>query len=174
MEFRSKTNLYGDLSALPTLYFLTPLKTGQEFTFDLERGKTLIVKLVAVGNRHEETGRRDVYFMINGEGRVVSVVDDSIKNSAVAAKAAQSRPKADAKDKSHVGAPMSGVVVECRVKPGTPVKIGDTVAVLSAMKMETMVTANMAGVIKELHVAAGESISAGDLIASIENPEKKS
>lgn len=46
-----------------------------------------------------------------------------------------SRPKADANDTSHVGAPMAGVVVELRVHVGSEVKKGDPVAVLSAMKM---------------------------------------
>lgn len=46
-----------------------------------------------------------------------------------------SRRKADPGDSSHVGAPMSGVVVEIRVHEGTNVKKGDPVAVLSAMKM---------------------------------------
>lgn len=46
-----------------------------------------------------------------------------------------SRRKADPGDSSHVGAPMSGVVVEVRVHEGTDVKKGDPVAVLSAMKM---------------------------------------
>jgi pyruvate carboxylase len=46
-----------------------------------------------------------------------------------------SRPKADPGDSSQVGAPMSGVVVEIRVKDGGEVKKGDPLAVLSAMKM---------------------------------------
>jgi pyruvate carboxylase len=46
-----------------------------------------------------------------------------------------SRPKADPGDSSQVGAPMSGVVVEIRVKDGGEVKKGDPIAVLSAMKM---------------------------------------
>ena len=46
-----------------------------------------------------------------------------------------SRPKADPKDPSHVGAPMAGVVVEVRVKESTEVKKGDPIAIMSAMKM---------------------------------------
>jgi pyruvate carboxylase len=46
-----------------------------------------------------------------------------------------SRLKADPGDSSQVGAPMSGVVVEIRVKDGGEVKKGDPLAVLSAMKM---------------------------------------
>jgi len=51
-----------------------------------------------------------------------------------------SRPKADPGDSSQVGAPMSGVVVELRVKDGGEVKKGDPLAVLSAMKMVRQVS----------------------------------
>ena len=46
-------------------------------------------------------------------------------------------------------------------------KIGDPIAVMSAMKMETIVTATMVGVVEEVAVQANESLSAGDLIARI-------
>jgi pyruvate carboxylase len=57
---------YGDLSSLPTRYFLTPLKIGDEFTFDLSVGKTLIIELMAVGKMNDDSKRRDVYFNLNG------------------------------------------------------------------------------------------------------------
>ena len=52
----------GDLTTLPTRIFLTPLQVGEEFTFVLEPGKTLIVKLMAIGQLHVESGTRDLYF----------------------------------------------------------------------------------------------------------------
>jgi pyruvate carboxylase len=49
------------------------------------------------------------------------------------------------------------------------VKLGDLIAVMSAMKMETIVTATIAGVVEEVYVSANESLSAGDMIAKLEN-----
>jgi pyruvate carboxylase len=40
-------------------------------------------------------------------------------------------------DPGSVGAPMSGVVVEVRVKEGHEVKRGDIISILSAMKVRT-------------------------------------
>jgi pyruvate carboxylase len=65
-EFWSFFSEYGDLSTLPTRYFLTPLKIGEEFSFDLSVGKTLIIELMAVGKMNGESKRRDVYFNLNG------------------------------------------------------------------------------------------------------------
>jgi pyruvate carboxylase len=165
--FRDSLDQYGDLSTLPTRFYLTPLKVGQEFSFDIDAGKTLIIKLVAIGPIHPETGTRDVYFSLNGEARLVTVLDTTSKNTESAGKALASRPKADSKNKNHVGSPMSGLVVEVRVSVGSTVKVGDPIAVMSAMKMETIVTATVAGTIEEIHVGSGESIAANDLIAVI-------
>jgi pyruvate carboxylase len=128
-DYKKWTSKYGDLSVLPTRYFLARPEVGEEFHVELEKGKVLILKLLAIGPLSEQTGQREVFYEMNGEVRQVTVDDlhaavESIK-----------RQKADPADPSHVGAPMSGVVVEIRVKDGADVKKGDPIAVLSAMKM---------------------------------------
>lgn len=77
------------------------------------------------------------------------------------------RERADASNLGHVAAPMPGAVVDVRVKPGQEVQRGDAVAVLSAMKMETVVTAPRSGVIKRLAVSEGDHMDAGDLIVDM-------
>ena len=128
-DYKKFTLKYGDLSVLPTQYFLAKAETGKEFYVELEVGKILILKLLAVGPMSEQTGQREVFFEVNGEVRQVPVDDN------LAAVEKVSRPKADLTDSSQVGAPMAGVVVEVRVKEESEVKTGDPIAVLSAMKM---------------------------------------
>ena len=48
------------------------------------------------------------------------------------------------------------------------VKEGDKIAVLSAMKMETVIPATKSGTIKRLLVNAGDSVEGDDLLAVIE------
>ena len=128
-DYRKFVSKYGDLSVLPTRFFLSKPEVGEEFHVELERGKVLILKLLATGPLSEQTGQREVFYEMNGETRQVTVDDKKagVENL--------SRPKADSNDSSQVGAPMSGVVVEVRVHEGGEVKKGDPVAVLSAMKM---------------------------------------
>ena len=128
-DYRKWTAKYGDLSVLPTKFFLAKPEIGEEFHVELEKGKVLILKLLAIGPISEQTGQREVFYEMNGEMRQVTVDDN------LAAVENKSRPKADASDSSQVGAPMSGVVVEIRVKEGSEVNKGDPVAVLNAMKM---------------------------------------
>ncbi|KAK3068736.1 pyruvate carboxylase, partial [Teratosphaeriaceae sp. CCFEE 6253] len=152
---------YGDLSVLPTKFFLNRPQIGEEFNVELERGKVLILKMLAIGPLSDTTGQREVFYEMNGEVRQVTVDDSK------AAVENKSRPKADVGDSSQVGAPMSGVVVEVRVKDGTEVSKGDPIAVLSAMKMEMVISAPHSGKIGSLGVKEGDSVDGQDLVCKI-------
>ncbi|KAJ6168363.1 hypothetical protein N7497_001206 [Penicillium chrysogenum] len=160
-EYRKFVAKFGDLSVLPTRYFLARPEIGEEFHVELEKGKVLILKLLAIGPLSEQTGQREVFYEVNGEVRQVSVDDNkaSIENLA--------RAKADPTDSSQVGAPMSGVVVEIRIHDGHEVKKGDPIAVLSAMKMEMVISAPHSGKVSGLQVKEGDSVDGQDLICRI-------
>ena len=59
---------YSDTSVIPTPVFLYGLEPGQETTIEIEPGKMLIVRLVAIG-KLEKDGTRDLIFELNGEAR---------------------------------------------------------------------------------------------------------
>ncbi|KAL8700504.1 MAG: hypothetical protein Q9224_000937 [Gallowayella concinna] len=160
-DYRKFVAKYGDLSVLPTRYFLARPEIGEEFNVELEKGKVLILKLLAIGPLSEQTGQREVFYEMNGEVRQVTVDDNNAAVENV------SRPKADSSDGSQIGAPMSGVVVEVRVHDGGEVKKGDPVAILSAMKMEMVISAPHSGKIGELKVKEGDSVDGSDLICKI-------
>ncbi|CAK7891477.1 pyruvate carboxylase 2 [[Candida] anglica] len=158
-QFKKTQENYGDLSVLPTRFFLKSPKIGEEIVVEIEQGKTLIIKLLAVGEISQQTGCREVFFELNGEMRSVTVTDNTVSIET------KTRPKAT--QPNEVGAPMSGVVVEVRTKEGTEVKKGDPIAVLSAMKMEMVISAPVSGKVGEVLVKEGDSVDASDLIASI-------
>ncbi|KAH0842558.1 pyruvate carboxylase [Fonsecaea pedrosoi] len=160
-DYRKFVDKYGDLSVLPTKYFLNKPEIGEEFHVELEKGKVLIMKLLAVGPLSEATGQREVFYEVNGEVRQVTIDDNkaAVENT--------SRPKADPGDSSQVGAPMSGVVVEVRAKEGHDIKKGDPIAVLSAMKMEMVISAPHSGKVGEILVKEGDSVAGSDLICKI-------
>ena len=66
------------------------------------------------------------------------------------------------------GAPMPGVVVGVKVKPGDAVKEGDPLMVVSAMKMETTIPAPMAGTVASLRCNPGDKVDADDLLVQID------
>lgn len=160
-DYMSFVDKYGDLSVLPTKYFLNKPEIGEEFHVELEKGKVLILKLLAIGPLSDATGQREVFYEMNGEVRQVTIDDNkaAVENT--------SRPKADPSDSSQVGAPMAGVVVEVRAKEGHEVKKGDPLAVLSAMKMEMVISAPHSGKVGEILVKEGDSVAGSDLICKI-------
>ncbi|WP_062016330.1 biotin carboxylase N-terminal domain-containing protein [Aureimonas sp. AU4] len=70
-------------------------------------------------------------------------------------------------DPTEVRAPLPGTLAQWRVADGTRAGMGDTLAVIDAMKMETPVAAPLAGTLRRL-VAEGASIAAGEVIARLE------
>ncbi|KAK3990350.1 pyruvate carboxylase [Cladorrhinum sp. PSN332] len=160
-DYKKFVAKYGDLSVLPTKFFLSKPEIGEEFHVELEKGKVLILKLLAVGPLSENTGQREVFYEMNGEVRQVTVDDKKASVENV------SRPKADPTDSSQVGAPMAGVLVELRVHDGSDVKKGDPLAVLSAMKMEMVISAPHNGKVSSLMVREGDSVDGSDLVCRI-------
>jgi acetyl/propionyl-CoA carboxylase alpha subunit/acetyl-CoA carboxylase carboxyltransferase component len=64
--------------------------------------------------------------------------------------------------------PLQATLVELRVREGDIVTAGETLLVVSAMKMETEMTAPCAGVVTSLQrLSPGESIAAGQVVAVI-------
>ena len=78
------------------------------------------------------------------------------------------RPKADPGNAGHVGGADAGVVASVAVKDGQPVKPGDLMLTIEAMKMETGLYADKAGTVKTVHVTPGAQIDAKDLLVEIE------
>jgi len=67
-----------------------------------------------------------------------------------------------------VSCPIAGAVVEVRARAGDAVVAGDALLVISAMKMETVVTAPCAGTIaRVLELSPGDALEPGQVVASI-------
>ena len=157
-EFAEHRATYGDVAVLPTPAFLEGPKQGEELFVDIEPGKTLVIRLLTVGEPHAD-GTRTVFFELNGQPRSVSVIDRTLEGSV------QQRPKADVGNPRDIGAPMPGLIVTVAVKPGDAVKKGDKILSLEAMKMETTVYAEQDGTLCEVLVSPGTPVEAGELIA---------
>ncbi|MFO1445765.1 pyruvate carboxylase [Bacillus sp. Bva_UNVM-123] len=151
---------FGDVSVLDTPTFHFGLRLGEEVEIEIETGKTLIVKLVSIGQPQAD-GTRVVYFELNGQPREVIIKDESIKATVA------SRMKADPHNESHIGASMPGTVIKVVAKKGEKVEKGDHLMITEAMKMETTVQAPFSGTIKDIYVGNGEAIQTGDLLIEL-------
>ena len=148
---------YGPVSALPTPAYFYGLSTGEELFAEIEKGKTLVILNQAQGNA-DEKGMVKVFFELNGQPRPIKVPD---RNRGAANGV---RRKAELGNAAHLGAPMPGVVSTVAVAAGQPVKAGDVLLSIEAMKMETALHAEKDGTIAEVLVKTGDQIDAKDLL----------
>ncbi|MBY0120839.1 pyruvate carboxylase [Bacillus sp. S/N-304-OC-R1] len=160
MDYTKTVEQFGDVSALDTPTFLYGMRLGEEIEIEIETGKTLIVKLVSIGQSQED-GTRVVYFELNGQPREVVIKDESIKATVV------SKIAADPHNECHIGATMPGTVIKVLVKKGEKVEKGDHLMITEAMKMETTVQAPFSGMIDDIYVSNGNAIQTGDLLLEI-------
>ncbi|MBA1141044.1 pyruvate carboxylase [Mesorhizobium neociceri] len=157
-DFAAAQETYGPVSVLPTPTYFYGMKSEDEIFVDIEKGKTLVVRCLAIGDV-DEKGMVTVFFELNGQPRRVKVPD-----RAHGASAAKARRKAEPGNEAHVGAPMPGVVSALAVAAGQAVKAGDVLLSIEAMKMETALHAERDGTIVEVLVKAGDQIDAKDLL----------
>ncbi len=143
---------------LPTPTYFYGMKAEDEILIDIERGKTLVVRCLAIGEA-DDKGLVTVFFELNGQPRRIKVPDRS-KGAA----GGKLRRKAEAGNDAHVAAPMPGVISTLAVASGQSVKAGDVLLSIEAMKMETALHAERDGTIAEVLVKAGDQIDAKDLL----------
>jgi pyruvate carboxylase len=151
---------FSDVSVLPTPAFFYGLQHRQEIGVTIEQGKTLIIRLVNVGEA-EKDGRRTVTVELNGMTRETFIADKQL------APKARLRPKADLKNPAQVPAPIPGLIASIAVSVGHKVSKGDKLLMLEAMKMQTTISAPIDGVVEEIHVALNDTVESKDLLLSL-------
>jgi pyruvate carboxylase len=161
LDYMGRHRTYGPVRTLPTKTFFYGMEPGEEIAVEIDPGKTLEVRLQTVGETHEDGDVR-VFFELNGQPRTIRVPNRKAQATATR------RPKAETGNPAHLGAPMPGVVATIAAVAGKPVKAGDLLLTIEAMKMETGIHAERDGVVKAVHVQAGAGIDAKDLLVEFE------
>ncbi len=161
LDYMGRHRIYGPVRTLPTHTFFYGMEPGDEIEAEIDPGKTLVVRMQAIGETQED-GEVRVFFELNGQPRTIRVPDRK------AAASAAKRPKAETGNPNHIGAPMPGVVASVAVKAGTKVKQGDLLLTIEAMKMETGIHADRDATVAAVHVTPASQIDAKDLLVEFE------
>jgi biotin carboxyl carrier protein len=80
----------------------------------------------------------------------------------------KSRKKDDVDDNLAISSPMPGKIVKILVKKGDKVKAGETVIIISAMKMESEYKVKKDRIIKDILVKEGDTIDGNQALVMIE------
>jgi len=162
-DFTKIQKEYSDVSVLPTHAFFYGLRRGEEINVAIEAGKSLIIKLVNVGEPDKD-GRRTISYELNGMTREALIADKKIAPSA------KSRPKADINDPRQIAAPIPGLIASISASVGQKVAKGEKLLMMEAMKMQTTVYASTEGVVEALNASVGDTVESKDLLIKIRAP----
>ena len=161
VKFARAQGLYAVADVLPTPQFFYGMERGDEIAVEIEPGKTLIVKFLTVSDPHSD-GHRTVFFELNGQPREVDVRDRSLESKE------PERVKADPARPGQVGAPIPGVIASIAVELNQPVRKGDPLLVMEAMKMQSTIYAPIDGKVTQKLVQVSSNVEAKDLMLVIE------
>lgn len=161
LDYMGRHRTYGPVRTLPTPVFFYGMQPGEEISVEIDPGKTLEIRMQAMGETNEK-GEAKVFFELNGQPRVIRVMNYKVQASA------GTRPKAELGNPNHIGAPMPGVTATVAAQVGQEVKQGDLLLTIEAMKMETGIHAERDATIKAVHVTPGAQIDAKDLLVELE------
>jgi biotin carboxyl carrier protein len=67
-----------------------------------------------------------------------------------------------------VRAPMPGVITQVFVREGQPVRAGDPLYVVEAMKIETVIRAPAEGTVRRVRRTSGDRVDGGDIVVEVE------
>jgi len=76
------------------------------------------------------------------------------------------------KKEGDLNSPISGTIVDVKVKEGSKIKKDDVIMIIEAMKMEYLIRAPYNGTVKKVHFKSKDQIEIGQITAEIKKGEK--
>lgn len=161
-EFLDYTVKNGDLSKMNSAVFFHGISEGETSDVTIEEGKILAIKLQEIG-KITNFGTRRIVFEVNGNRREIEVKDQASR----VVEERETVTMADLNNPKEIGASIPGTLTKLLVKTGDMVVEHQSIAIVEAMKMETVITSPVAGEVAMIHIHELTPLKTGELIITI-------
>jgi len=170
VEFFKFEEKFGKVYVLPPSIFLRRggFKLGETLQFKDHSGKEHVIEIGP--KEKDEDGEWKVYLNVDHHEREYSfkeVVQGSVAQEAQLTK----EEVEDLAKAGDVRAPFKANVCEVSVEEGQEVKVGDRLAMVEAMKMQTPVDSAVNGKVEKIFAELGQALKVGDKMLKIKVDE---
>lgn len=109
-------------------------------------------------------------FVLDGVEHQVDVASSDVNSARASSSLQVSSGAAKIRESSatDLRAPIPGIISDIKVSVGDQVKVGDTVLVIEAMKMENPIKSPRSGSIKEILVSKGSEVQSGAVLVNFD------
>ncbi|WGN89410.1 pyruvate carboxylase [Ligilactobacillus faecis] len=166
LGYEENTKRFGSMNVLDTTTFYQGMRPGETIRVKFRPGRSSIIRLDSISEADED-GNRSLFFSVNGQNLQI-VIHDKSKEAKVNA-----IPKAEPTNPNHIGATLSGSVLNVLVSKDQVVKKGEPLIVTEAMKMETTIKAPFDGKVTHIYVKDGDVLASQDLLLELEPVKEK-
>ncbi len=170
VEFFKFEEKYGRVYVLPPSIFFHRggFEVGDKLAFRDHQGKE---HMIEVGpSPITDTGETTVYLAVDHHQHIFEFKPDI----ATSEKGEPVLTKEEILDLAKLGdmrSPFAGNIVEISVDEGQEVLVGDRIAIMEAMKMQTPILCEMSGIVTSIFAKKGDALKPGDRIIKIDQDE---
>jgi len=159
--YRQKIIDEGSFRHMESDVFFYGLREGETCEVKIRSGKIVVIKLLEIG-KLGENGKRTLTYEVDGYRRVFDISEKNAQKKSI-----EEVKKADLSNPKDIGTSIPGNLVKLLVAEGDSIEKDQTLAIIEAMKMETIITAKESGVVEKVFVKSGDTLEKGQLLIKL-------
>ena len=170
-EFFKFEQKYGQTYVLPPSIFFRRggFEIGENLAFRDYHGKEHMIEIGP--SPINDTGEASVYLIVDHHQSIFNFKTKKVEGLAGAAPELTKEEIIDLAKAGDVRSPFSGKIVEISVNEGQEVLVGDRVAIMEAMKMQTPILSEIEGIVTSIYAKKGDALKPGGKILKIDTDE---
>ncbi len=168
VDFFKFEEKFGHTYVLPPSIFLRRggYNVGETIQFKDHFGKEHVIE-IGPKQWDKENGECNIYFNVDHNQRIYNFKEETSASTAAKEPEISAKEVAQLAKTGDMRAPFAANVCDIQVEAGQRVKVGDTLLILEAMKMQTPVSSELDGTVDEIYAELGQSLKVGGKLLQI-------